>query len=64
MQALRAVLEGGEADQLASELVALAKGRKRGQCRTIAAIREISDRTEGKPLQAVSVISTPEIASI
>ena len=37
MQALRAVLEGGEAEQLASELVALGEGRKRGQRLRIAA---------------------------
>jgi hypothetical protein len=54
-EALRAVLEGGEAEQLASELVALAKGLKRGSAVQIAAIREISDRTEGKAHQTVEV---------
>jgi hypothetical protein len=54
-EALRAVLESGKAEQLASELVALAKGRKRGSAVQIAALREIADRTEGKPRQAVEL---------
>jgi hypothetical protein len=54
-QALRSVLESGEAKQLASELVALAKGRKRGTAVQIAALREIADRTEGKAHQSVEV---------
>src|ERR1035438_5871331 len=54
-QALRAVLESGEAEQLASELIALAKGRKSGTAVQIAALREISDRTEGKAHQTVEV---------
>ena len=54
-QALRAALESGEADELASELVALARGRKRGSVVQIAALREIADRTEGKPHQSVEV---------
>jgi hypothetical protein len=54
-QALRAVLESGEAEQLAFELIALAKGRKRGTGVQIAALREIADRTEGKPHLAVQV---------
>jgi hypothetical protein len=54
-QALRSVLESGEAEQLAAELVALAKGRKRGTAVQIAALREIADRTEGKAHQSVEV---------
>ena len=54
-QALRAVLEGGEADELASVLLALASGRKRGTAVQIAALREIADRTEGKARQTVEV---------
>src|SRR5664279_2938754 len=54
-QALRAVLETGEAEQLASELVALARGRKKGTAVQIAALREIADRTEGKAHQTVEV---------
>jgi hypothetical protein len=54
-QALRAVLESGEAEQLASELVALAAGRKKGSAVQIAALREIADRTEGKAHQTVEV---------
>jgi hypothetical protein len=42
--ALRAVLESGEAEQLASELVALARGRKRGTAVQIAALREIGEK--------------------
>src|SRR5271169_4583686 len=57
-EALRAVLESGEAVQLASELVALAKGRKRGSAVQIAALREIADRTEGKAHQTVEVDAT------
>lgn len=54
-QALRAALESGEAEQLASELVALAAGRKKGTAVQIAALREITDRTEGKAHQTVEV---------
>jgi len=54
-QALRAVLESGEAVRLASELVALAAGRKKGTAVQIAALREIADRTEGKAQQTVEV---------
>ena len=54
-QALRAVLESGEAEQLASVLLALATGRKKGTAVQIAALREIADRTEGKPHQSVEV---------
>src|SRR5271157_1358196 len=54
-QALRAALENGEAEQLASVLVALARGRKRGSPVQIAALREIADRTEGKAHQSVQV---------
>jgi hypothetical protein len=53
--ALRAALESGEAEQLASVLLALAAGRKRGTAVQIAALREIADRTEGKPHQSVEV---------
>jgi hypothetical protein len=54
-EALRAALENGEAEQLASTLLALATGRKRGSPVQIAALREIADRTEGKPIQAMAV---------
>ncbi len=53
--ALRAVLESGEAEQLASELVALARRRKKGTAVQIAAPREIADRTEGKAHQTMEV---------
>jgi hypothetical protein len=54
-QALRAALESGEADELASVLLAIARGRKKGTAVQIAALREIADRTEGKPHQSVEV---------
>ena len=54
-EALRAALERGEAEQLASMLIALATGRKRGSAVQIAALREIADRTEGRPHQAIEV---------
>ena len=54
-QALRTVLESGEAVKLASVLVALASGRKKGTTVQIAALREIADRTEGKPRQTLEV---------
>lgn len=54
-QALRAALEKGKADELASVLLALAAGRKKGSAVQIAALREIADRTEGKPHQSVEV---------
>jgi hypothetical protein len=54
-EALRAALESGEAEQLASVLLALATGRRRGTGVQIAALREIADRTEGRPHQSVEV---------
>ena len=54
-QALRAALEKGEADELASVLLAIARGRKKGTTVQLAALREIADRTEGKPHQSVEV---------
>ena len=54
-EALRAVLESGEAEKLAAELLALAKGRKRGSAVQIAALREIADRTEGRAHQTMEV---------
>ena len=51
----RSQLERGEAEQLASMLIALATGRKRGSAVQIAALREIADRTEGRPHQAIEV---------
>jgi hypothetical protein len=54
-EALRAALESGGAEQLASVLLGLATGRKRGTPVQIAALREIADRTEGKPHQSVEV---------
>ena len=54
-QALRAELESGEAEQLARVLLALATGRKKGTAVQIAALREIADRTEGRPRQAVEL---------
>jgi hypothetical protein len=53
--ALRAALERGEAEQLASVLLALARGKKRGSAVQIAALREIADRTEGKAHQSIKV---------
>jgi hypothetical protein len=53
--ALRVALERGEAEQLATVLLALATGRKKGTGVQIAALREIADRTEGKPHQSVEV---------
>src|SRR5271169_6521496 len=54
-EALRAVLESGEAQQLASVLLEVAAGRKKGSAVQVAALREIADRTEGKPHQSVEV---------
>ena len=54
-EALRAALEKGDAEQLASVLLALATGRKRGSTVQIAALRETADRTEGKARQAIEV---------
>jgi hypothetical protein len=54
-QALRAALESGEADELASVLLAIAAGRKKGSAVQIAALREVTDRTEGKAHQTVAV---------
>lgn len=54
-EALRRALERGEAEQLASVLLALARGKKRGNTVQIAALREIADRTEGKARQTVEV---------
>lgn len=53
-EALRAALESGEADELASVLLALATGRKKGAVQ-VAALCEIADRTEGKSHQSVEV---------
>ena len=47
-EALPIALESGEAEQLASILLALATRKKRGSAVQIAALREIADRTEGK----------------
>ena len=49
------MLESGEAEQLASILIALATGQKRGSTVQVAALREIADRTEGKARQSVEV---------
>ena len=54
-EALRSALKGGEAEQLASVLIALARGKKRGSAVQIAALREIADRTEGKARQSIEV---------
>ena len=54
-QALRSALEKGEAEELASVLLAIAAGRKKGTAVQIAALREISNRTEGKAHQTVEV---------
>ena len=54
-EALRRALEEGEAEQLASILLALATGKKRGSNVQIAALREIADRTEGKACQSIEV---------
>jgi hypothetical protein len=54
-EALRRALEEGEAEQLASILLALATGKKRGSAVQIAALREIADRTEGKARQSIEV---------
>src|SRR5271157_5912183 len=54
-QALRAALESGKAEELASVLLALATGRKKGTGVQIAALREIADRTEGRPPQSLEV---------
>jgi hypothetical protein len=53
--ALRTALESGDADELACVLLALASGRKKGTTVQIAALREIADRTEGRPHQTVAV---------
>jgi hypothetical protein len=57
-QALRAALQSGEAEHLATVLVELAAGRKKGTAVQIAALREIADRTEGKAHQTVEVDAT------
>jgi len=54
-EALRRALENGEAEHLASILLALATGKKRGSNVQIAALREIADRTEGKARQSIEV---------
>lgn len=54
-QALRAALAAGKADEMADTLVALAMGRKKGSAVQLAAIREIADRTEGRPHQSVEL---------
>ena len=54
-EALRRAVEEGEAEQLASILLALATGKKRGSNVQIAALREIADRTEGKARQSIAV---------
>jgi hypothetical protein len=54
-EALRRALEKGEAEQLASVLLALARGQKRGSAVQIAALREIADRTEGRPHQKLEI---------
>jgi len=54
-EALRAALQKGEAEQLASVLLELARGKKRRNAVQIAALREIADRTEGKPRQSIAV---------
>ena len=56
-QALRAALAAGKADEFAEILCAVASGRKKGNAVQLAAIREIADRTEGKPHQSVEVDS-------
>jgi hypothetical protein len=54
-QALRAALAAGKADEMANTLVELATGRKKGTAVQLAALREIADRTEGKPQQSVDL---------
>ena len=49
-EALRKALEEGDADQLARVLLSLARKGKKQSIR-LAAIREITDRTEGKATQ-------------
>ncbi len=49
-EALRKALARGKADELAEILCALAAGRRKGTALQLAAVREISDRTEGKPI--------------
>lgn len=50
--ALRAKLADGEAEKLAGELVLVATTAKRNSDK-IAAIAEITDRTEGKAIQSI-----------
>jgi hypothetical protein len=54
-QALRAALAAGKADEMADTLVALAMGQQKGSAVQLAAIREIADRTEGRPSQAIKL---------
>jgi hypothetical protein len=61
-EALRAALAAGKADEMADTLVALATGRKKGTPVQLAAIREIADRTEGRPHQSVDLNSSFSIA--
>ena len=61
-QALRAALADGKADEMAEVLIALATGRTKGNAVQVAAIREIADRTEGKPRQSVEVDSRLELS--
>jgi hypothetical protein len=54
-QALRTALANGKADEFAEILCAVASGRKKGTPVQLAALREIADRTEGRPHQSVNL---------
>ena len=56
-EALQEKLNEGDADKLAKMLMGLAKQNKNKALR-LAAIREVADRTEGRPVQAMVVQSS------
>jgi hypothetical protein len=61
-QALRTALANGKADEFAEILCAVASGRKKGTPVQLAALREIADRTEGRPHQSLNVDASVNIA--
>ena len=56
-EALRKALENGDADELAQVLLSLARNGKKQSVR-LAAIREIADRTEGRPTHQYRVAAS------
>jgi hypothetical protein len=55
---LRTALCDGKAEEVAEILCAIATGRRKGTGAQLLAIREIVDRTEGKPQQRLEVDAT------